>query len=423
MARGSESKFGLEPVIPKQLERVQVPSGTGGQLPKIQQGDIYKSNTASETGIGSGNNVIRQDTSQGFWIGHKDFSSAPFSVDMSGNLTATSATIGGYLLSSKGSFGGDGSDGVLNVTSGTTTLDAASANVLIKNYSSINISAGATLTISNKPNDGTILAIKCTGNVNIQGTIEMSGMGGNGGTTTLGGAQQGFGIIFDALGSVTGKNGAAVGTAGAAGAIISSKQAYSTTTTGESLLSIGKSILICCGSGGGAGANPTGADHTQGGAGGGGLIIECLGNLTLGASSSVKVNGVTGSAGITSSNGAGSGGGGGGSPGSVLLIYGGTLSNSSDPVAKWGGGGAGGNGAVGAGTNGGGGGGAGGSLDSAGGAGGAGGAVGVNGVSGNTVGGGGGGAGMGGATIGGAGTAVSGSITDHVTIIRNTMFA
>lgn len=75
---------------------------------------------------------------------------------------------------------GDGSDGALSVASGTTTLNAAGANILIKQYSSINIAAGATLTISNPASNGTILILLCKGNCTIDGTINLSSMGATG---------------------------------------------------------------------------------------------------------------------------------------------------------------------------------------------------------------------------------------------------
>ena len=74
-------------------------------------------------------------------------------------------------------FGGSGLDGALNVTSGTTTIDAGNARVVVKNYTSINISNGATLTLSNPATDGTVLILKCQGNCTIDGAIDLVGMG------------------------------------------------------------------------------------------------------------------------------------------------------------------------------------------------------------------------------------------------------
>lgn len=63
---------------------------------------------------------------------------------------------------------GDGSDGVLNVTSGTTNL---STNT-VYNYSEVNISAGATLSTADTSG---ILEIRCNGTVTIDGTIDGNG--------------------------------------------------------------------------------------------------------------------------------------------------------------------------------------------------------------------------------------------------------
>ncbi len=52
--------------------------------------------------IGSGNSIFKA-TASGIQLGHNTFSSAPFRVDMSGNLTATSATITGALTTGAGS--------------------------------------------------------------------------------------------------------------------------------------------------------------------------------------------------------------------------------------------------------------------------------------------------------------------------------
>ena len=62
-------------------------------------------------------------------------------------------------------FGGSGADGALNVTAGTTTLNLDTEY----NYTSINVSVGATLAFT-----GTGAGVlNCTGNVTIAGTIEL----------------------------------------------------------------------------------------------------------------------------------------------------------------------------------------------------------------------------------------------------------
>ena len=68
---------------------------------------------------------------------------------------------------------GDGTDGALVVTSGTTSLTAGN----VYNYSSISISVGASL---NTSGNGDML-LKCSGTATINGTIDMDGKVG---TTT-----------------------------------------------------------------------------------------------------------------------------------------------------------------------------------------------------------------------------------------------
>jgi len=53
-------------------------------------------NTVSSLQVGFGSKVLRIDR-DGLWMGAEDFSSAPFSVDMDGNMTATSLDLSNYL--------------------------------------------------------------------------------------------------------------------------------------------------------------------------------------------------------------------------------------------------------------------------------------------------------------------------------------
>lgn len=67
--------------------------------------------------IGSGNNVFRAG-SQGIWSGHTNFNSAPFRVNMQGEMTAMSGTFGGTLQAAGGTFTGtlQGVDGTFKGT-------------------------------------------------------------------------------------------------------------------------------------------------------------------------------------------------------------------------------------------------------------------------------------------------------------------
>jgi len=70
-----------------------------------------------------------------------------------------------------GSFFGSGSDGVLNTTGNLTLTSTLNGGAVVKEYESITINAGNTLTVSN-PCQGLILYSK--GDVVINGTIDMS---------------------------------------------------------------------------------------------------------------------------------------------------------------------------------------------------------------------------------------------------------
>ena len=76
-----------------------------------------------------------------------------------------------------------------------------------------------------------------------------------------------------------------------------------------------------------------------GGNGGGVLILEVLGNLTFGGSSTLTADGAAGTASTAGGN---DGGGGGGSGGQIFVLYRGTLTGSPTTTVT---GGAGGNGA------------------------------------------------------------------------------
>lgn len=243
---------------------------------------------------------------------------------------------------------GDGSDGALNVTSGTTTLDFASANVLIKNYSSINVSVGATLAVSNTPASGGLLVLLCTGTTTIAGTLDLKGKGSTGGaqvtvsvtssTFSISNGTQGTEPFINA--GQTRKGGAGIGAqnsgspdaaaSGGAGASSTPNSGANSTaatsgsataalaTAGSGLTAVLNTIASSVGltvapgaggSTGGVAASVTGygsgtASATSGpaGAGGGALLIGSKGNLSLTGTIDLRGNDATVSA-VTSSSG------------------------------------------------------------------------------------------------------------------------
>lgn len=340
-----------------------------------------------------------------------------------------------------GVFGGTGADGALNVASGTTTINLAGEQLVVKNYSSIYIASGATLAFSNPHANGTIIVLKSTSFVSIKGTIDASGIGAAGGTGGDGansavrpGTDGSIGTNVtdtDPAGNLGGGGDTGVGPGAAGGTA-----AIMTTTpqTHTALKLIRKVVDIYCGNGGGGGGagysaagGALGGDGGNGGRGGAGLYIEC--KLHWDFTGTINVSGLAGSPGVVgsgSSYGSG-GGGGGGSAGSLLALYNLLTANTGTVLAAGGAGGAGANGA-GAVAYGGGGGGSGGASHAATGrAGGAGassaGAAGAGTAGGAASGGGGGGGGASTVNQTGAAAGASGaSDSEHYFIAQNTVF-
>jgi len=75
----------------------------------------------NELQVGMGSKVLRADQ-QGLWLGAETFASAPFSVDMEGNVVANNITLGGYIPTG-------GAVGDVQTTIGGGGLSAISANI------------------------------------------------------------------------------------------------------------------------------------------------------------------------------------------------------------------------------------------------------------------------------------------------------
>ena len=71
-------------------------------------------------------------------------------------------------------IGGNGSDGALSISSGTTTIPFDSNGYAEKNYTTVNISGSATLTFSGPLTNGSIAYIKCQRFVMTGGTISVA---------------------------------------------------------------------------------------------------------------------------------------------------------------------------------------------------------------------------------------------------------
>lgn len=157
-------------------------------------------------------------------------------------------------------FGGDGSDGALAISAGTTTIDCANARVVIKNYTSLSISGTGALAFSNPHDNGTIVIIRVQGNVTLTSSatpmIDMRGMGAASGTDSSNFPF--FGKPLKGVGTSTGAGGVAP---------------LNGTTIDASILQALRALPLVPGAGGGTG----GAVSVDGGRGGGALLIECGG--------------------------------------------------------------------------------------------------------------------------------------------------
>lgn len=221
---------------------------------------------------------------------------------------------------------GDGSDGALNLLSGTYTLTSD------ENRSSVNVALGATI-ITN----GYIL--RCSGLATVAGAIHNNGSdgqndadggagGSGGGAGTVGGGQAGGngggnngtgdtdvagGSGGDGGLSVTPADAGGSGGTGTAPAVTAgSLRSFHAAHTGH-LIGNGAVTLIAGGGSGGGGGG-------YGGGGGGSAGVCCFFARQLELSGTISADGGDGGDGGFSGGGAGGGGGGGGSGGAVYLI-------------------------------------------------------------------------------------------------------
>lgn len=205
--------------------------------------------------------------------------------------------------------GGTGTDGALTQTSGTTTIAVSSASYFVKNYTSISLTSAANLTISGQPANGTILVLKSQGAVTLttpSGTanvIDLSGLGASGGTFPGGTGKAGI-SSFGFYPSTMGGSGGGSGTGGsstqgpAAGGILGNADI-------ATIINVGKTIPLVCGSGGGGGGQPAtgfgGVTYGGGGGGGGGTAVILAKTITANTGT-VVITGGNGCATAASSN-------------------------------------------------------------------------------------------------------------------------
>lgn len=281
------------------------------------------------------------------------------------NLDLLRASGGSLSLFAAG-FGGDGTDG--------DYAPGVSANLEVgdgKEYSSITIASGVTITITTATNG--LARIGCQGDCVIEGAIVVNALGGTGGaggtgtgdpghpgddaTTTYrtrgglflfaGGGGGGAGGNYSENGGAggAGENRSAIDGAGAPTNESSGDGDNGTAGYGAILYDRIPAAFIASGAGGGGGGEGGATDGDcgdggAGGAGGGSLAMEIGGDLTF--TGSITANGAAGSNGSTG-NDAGGGGGGGGGAGCVQIIAGSITSQSGSITVNGGAGGTGGN--------------------------------------------------------------------------------
>lgn len=244
--------------------------------------------------------------------------------DTTGTGSVVRNSVVSGIVASITKFGGTGADGALNVTSGTTTIDLAGANVVVKNYTSINVSAGATIDFSNPASDGTIIIFKSQGTVTFAGTVDIRNLGstaGNGGSAGAAGVAGTipFGNVFLNSAALAGANTPT----GSGTEVVSTTTLNGVTRNQNTISSKFISLTVGGGGGGGYGAEFSGG---AGGRGAGSMYVESLGVLSI--TGTIQATGSNGTAGTVGTNVSGSGGGGGGAGGQFIVLYNSTVTNS-----------------------------------------------------------------------------------------------
>ena len=149
-------------------------------------------------------------------------------------------------------FGGDGSDGALDTSSGAVNIDLNNVDYVVKQYTSINVATN-NLTFTNQNANGTIIVLKSQGDVVLSSKIDAKGMGASAGNN-------GYGVITIADGGGTG-NTPGFRTDGVSGTARSTANLFA-------LNIAGKIIKVCAGAGGGTGGQGSNNNGSAGGAGG-----------------------------------------------------------------------------------------------------------------------------------------------------------
>lgn len=241
-------------------------------------------------------------------------------------------------------FGGTGADGALSTSSGTTNIDLAGAQVVIKNYTSISITGTANITFSNPHANGTTIIFKSQGAVTISSSatraIDLRDLGGLGGSTVGPNSGGTSTTNVGCGGASVSNNGSGGGSASAYTAPSAGNSTYgalgiiqggatnSDYTVSKGLgiptglnVTISKVVPVQPGSGGSSAFGPFNAQGMAGGRGAGALYIECAGGFTC--SSTIDASGTAG----TNATGSARSGYGGGA-GAICILYASVVSDT-----------------------------------------------------------------------------------------------
>jgi hypothetical protein len=234
------------------------------------------------------------------------------------------------------SSGSTGADGAFAPT-GNTTVTLPPNGIL--NFTTVHVPQGVTVRFSRNATN-TPATLLASGNVTIEGTIDVAGSpggdggqgigvttnGGTGGPGGLDGGAGATGLVSVTGGTGRGPGGGTGGTAGSSRTAAGGGGGFQGTggngsadpnnTPGVGGPAYGDSTLLPLvgGSGGGGGGSTLGYTAGGGGGGGGALLIASSGTLTFGASGRIDARGGAGG------SGGGAGPGGGGSGGAVRIV-------------------------------------------------------------------------------------------------------
>lgn len=200
---------------------------------------------------------------------------------------------------------GEGGDGALSVTTGTTTVTAG-----IKSYTSIFVASGAILQFTDPD-----AVIGATGAIEIYGTINLASRGyagGAGGATSRSGKPGlGFGMLGGGGGHSTGNGPGggggggnnAAGTAGGDGTTGTGGYGGQVNPSRSGHIYNGFPVLAGGGGGGGGGGNSVAGG--DGGPGGGGLLLQSRTSIYVASTATITA---AGGAGVSPRGGGGAGG-------------------------------------------------------------------------------------------------------------------